>query len=132
MGLIYGNKAPVFTLAAVDYSSELRSVKQIEGDGEVTTFVQRASGTRPVALEIEIDLNIGTGKLYNYLVANAGKAGVAWTYKIEVGGAASVSNPLYSGTLVLPATPLLEIEQSAEVQSLTLVFQCETFSVAFA
>lgn len=135
MTVIKGNLLPSFTLklgtgTAVEFGTELRSIKQGEGEGEVTTFAQRAAGLRPVAITVEADLDMGTGKLYNFLVANAGAANVAWSYKIS-SGAVSASNPLYSGTCTLPAVPLFDAEQSAEALSYEVVFETDSFSVAF-
>lgn len=134
MPVIRGNVTPkvefkIGAATAKDVTGALRSYAFADGEGEVTTFTERAAGLRPAAVTLTFDLEFGTGSAYDYFATEAGKT-ATFTLLVDGSKAVSADNPAFTGTATMPAVPFFEVEQSNEKASFEVEVQLDSFNYA--
>lgn len=138
MPRISGNKVPLLTLkvgaaSAVDFGTEVVSIEFTDGDGGAVTMADYAQGVAPVQMNVTFVLDFSAASSYEYLWTNAGTSGVTYTVQFQT-GAASQTNPKFSGTLTMPPKPRFTVEagDATEVVTYDASFALDTWTKSIA
>ena len=136
MARVKGNVTPLLTFkngaaSAFDFGSEVVSVEFTDGDGGAVTMSDFAAGVAPVAMNVEFVLDFAVASSYEYMWQNAGVSGVTYTFQ-PAAGAASQTNPKFTGTLTMPPKPRFSIEagDATETATYEMSFALDTWTKA--
>lgn len=131
-----GNTTPLFTLktgagSAVDFGPDVVSLTFVDGEGGPVTISDYNAGIRPVAIEVEFVLDFAVDKAHQYHWTNAGATNVTYVVQ-KSSGAVSQANPKFTGTLTMPASPLISLEGSNEALTWSTTYQLDSYTKVIA